>query len=44
VITMGGKNPHEGCAALVLNRYRQRRARVTRRQACVLAAMTRIAR
>ena len=39
----GGRNPHEGCAALVLNRYRQRRARVTRRQAGVLAAATSIA-
>src|SRR6266567_6423768 len=38
-----GKNPHEGCAALVLNRYRQRRATVTRRQAGVLAATTSIA-
>jgi hypothetical protein len=40
---MGGKNPHEGCAALVLNRYRQRRAGATRRQAGVLAATTSIA-
>jgi hypothetical protein len=37
---MGRKEPHEGCAALVLNRHRQRRARVTRRQAGVLAATT----
>jgi hypothetical protein len=41
---MGRKeNPHEGWAALVLNRYRRRRARVTRRQAGVLAATASIA-
>jgi hypothetical protein len=40
---MGEKNPHEGYAALVLNRYRQRRARATQRQAGVLAAGTSIA-
>jgi hypothetical protein len=31
VITMvEGENPHEGCAALVLKRYRRRRAAITR--------------
>jgi hypothetical protein len=33
-----GGNPHEGCAALVLDGYHQRRARATRRQAGVSAA------